>query len=109
DLLGTVGGVIIGTLVSPATSRDSLVARHVPPARSSRPPRIPGVSESEVMATAGRLSHSSRLAATTSGAPGITRDSTTRRHMTRYGNVFPRRSRQDWRQKWCCGNGEANP
>ena len=71
----------MGMLVSPATSPYSLVASHVPPARSSRPPRICGASQREVIATAGRASDSSRLAATTNGIPGMTRESMTRRHM----------------------------
>ena len=75
---------VAGWLVSPATTPDSLTASQVPPASSSLPPRILGPAAwSTVMATAGRSSNSSRLAATIRGDSGWSRETVTSRHIAR--------------------------
>ena len=73
-----------GRLVSPAITPASLVASHVPPPTSSRPPRIAGPTPSvsrQVIGIAGRSRRSSRLAATTSGSPGTIPLITINRHI----------------------------
>ena len=75
-----------GRLVSPATTPASLVANHVPPPTSSRPPRIaspPPAPSRRVIGTVGRARRSSRLAATISGIPGTTPLITINRHIGR--------------------------
>ena len=82
--LGCVGAVASGRLVSPAMTPASLVASHVPPPTSSRPPRIAGPPPSvsrQVIGIAGRSRRSSRLAATISGSPGTIPLITINRHI----------------------------
>ena len=83
-----------GRLVSPATTPASLVASHVPPPTSSRPPRIagpPSAPSRRVIGMVGRARRWSRLAATISGIPGTTPLTTINRHIT--GSVRAGRQR----------------
>src|SRR4051794_3483612 len=107
-----------GRLVSPATTPASLLASHVPPPTSSRPPRmvrlVPAPSR-RVMGTVGRARRSSRLAATIKGSPGTTPLITINRHIgrsVRAWDVAPPRCHEGLRRaggaaKWRGGAGMA--